>query len=38
MSYRRMWQRTREKAYAEIQCRRDYEAELAAQEAEAVPE
>ncbi len=35
MSYRRMWQRTWEKAQAEIQRRRDMEAELAAQEAEA---
>jgi uncharacterized protein YfaQ (DUF2300 family) len=37
MSYRRMWQRTSDKAYAEIQRRRDYEAEYAAQEAEAAP-
>jgi hypothetical protein len=35
MSYRRMWQRTWDKAYAEIQRRRDQEAELAAEEAEA---
>jgi hypothetical protein len=37
MSYRRMWQRTSDKAYAEIQRRRDYEAELATQQAETTP-
>jgi hypothetical protein len=38
MSYRRMWQRTWEKAHAEIQRHRDMDAELAAQEAEPTPE
>jgi hypothetical protein len=38
MSYRRIWQRTWEKALAEIQRHRDMDAELAAQEAEATPE
>jgi hypothetical protein len=32
-----MWQRTSDKAYAEIQRRRDYEAELATQQAETTP-